>query len=73
MTDNRTDPLTDARLEYDAAMREIGGCSDGYCLVTGPAKGMHTNGGCRCWMDKLTAQRAMRAAARLRNALEKIR
>jgi len=24
------------------------GCSDGYCYIKGPAKGMHTNGGCRC-------------------------
>lgn len=26
----------------------LDGCSDGYCKITGPAKGMHTNGGCRC-------------------------
>lgn len=25
------------------------GCSDGYCIVNGRAKGMHTNGGCRCF------------------------
>lgn len=24
------------------------GCSDGYCALRGPAKGMHTNGGCHC-------------------------
>ena len=23
-------------------------CGDGYCKFAGPAKGMHTNGGCRC-------------------------
>lgn len=27
------------------------GCSDGYCLVRGHAKGMHTNGGCRCLVN----------------------
>lgn len=26
-------------------------CSDGYCKFAGPAKGMHTNGGCRCTAD----------------------
>jgi hypothetical protein len=24
------------------------GCGDGYCDITGPATGMHTNGGCKC-------------------------
>jgi len=24
------------------------GCGDGFCAINGPAKGMHTNGGCRC-------------------------
>jgi len=24
------------------------GCSDGCCIIKGKAKGMHTNGGCRC-------------------------
>lgn len=26
----------------------LDGCSDGYCKIAGPAKGMHTNAGCRC-------------------------
>lgn len=26
----------------------IHGCTDGYCAIKGKAKGMHTNGGCRC-------------------------
>jgi hypothetical protein len=26
-------------------------CSDGFCKFAGPAKGMHTNGGCRCQAD----------------------
>lgn len=25
------------------------GCSDGYCRCSPRPKGMHTNGGCRCW------------------------
>lgn len=28
-------------------MNELG-CSDGFCYIKGKAKGMHTNGGCRC-------------------------
>lgn len=26
-------------------------CSDGFCKFAGRAKGMHTNGGCRCQAD----------------------
>jgi hypothetical protein len=55
---------------YDKIMRDIGACGDGYCLVTGKATGQHTNGGCRCWMNKMTAQRVMRAARLLRDDLE---
>ena len=67
-----SDPLAaikEAALAYDAAMTAIGGCSDGDCLVKRPT-GMHTNGGCRCWRDHMTAQRTMRAAYRLHRALE---
>lgn len=28
--------------------RGFHGCSDGNCVITGKAVGMHTNGGCRC-------------------------
>lgn len=42
-----------------AESSNLTGCLDGYCLVTGSAKGMHTNGGCRCWRDQLKVQRAM--------------
>lgn len=28
--------------------RDMTPCSDGYCIIGGKAKGMHTNGGCRC-------------------------
>ena len=31
----------------DAALKEIGGCSDGGCCIIRP-RGQHTNGGCRC-------------------------
>lgn len=24
------------------------GCTDGFCIIKGRAKGMHTNGGCKC-------------------------
>lgn len=58
--------------EFDRTMREIGGCSDGYCSVTGAATGMHTNGGCRCSHNRMTAERTMRAARRLRDALDKV-
>jgi len=32
---------------YLAIAEQLGGCSDGSCVVLKP-KGMHTNGGCRC-------------------------
>ena len=49
-----------------AAMR----CSDGYCDLGGAAKGMHTNGGCKCLADvrspsKRSALRTMLRAARV--------
>jgi hypothetical protein len=34
----------------------IKGCSDGYCVITGVAKGMHTNGGCKCIQDLSRSQ-----------------
>ncbi len=61
--------IADAVREFDRAMADIGGCGDGYCSVTGKAKGQHTNGGCRCSGNKMTAQRAMQAARRLRESL----
>lgn len=55
----------------------LDGCSDGYCKVLGPAKGMHTNGGCRCLRfpeDQKAFQEALaslKAEARtLRDAVE---
>jgi len=44
--------------KYDEGMALIGGCGDGGCLVAKPA-GMRTNGGCRCWQDRMKAQRSM--------------
>jgi len=35
------------------SMSEEIGCSDGYCLIKGKAKGMHTNGGCKCVSDRM--------------------
>lgn len=32
----------------DISDDELTGCMEGFCYVTGKAKGMHTNGGCRC-------------------------
>lgn len=28
--------------------QSLTGCQDGFCVIRGKAKGMHTNGGCRC-------------------------
>jgi len=35
----------------DQQSEALGGCSDGSCVIHRP-KGMHTNGGCRCWDDR---------------------
>jgi hypothetical protein len=63
---------------YDAQAERIGGCGDGYCIVTGKATGQHTNGGCRCWMypvnkDGTTIRRLLLAARMLRDALPEMR
>jgi hypothetical protein len=41
-------------------LEDIGGCSDGNCIVIRP-RGQHTNGGCRCSRDSLTMQRLVNA------------
>lgn len=64
--------LEQALVVFDASMEAIGGCGDGYCMVTGKTKGQHTNGGCRCASNKMTAQRVMGAARRLRDELSKL-
>jgi hypothetical protein len=53
---------------YDAVMDDIGSCGDGGCIIKRPI-GQHTNGGCRCYSDRMKAQRVMLAARRLRAAL----
>ena len=57
--------------ELDAYQRlrdGIGGCTDGGCVVKRPT-GMHTNGGCKCWQDKIKAQRMMRAGQKIFDTL----
>lgn len=71
MTDIAT-KIAEAVAEHEAALNQIGGCGDGYCLVTGRAKGMHTNGGCRCWQEKYRAQLAMGAGRRFLEKIKKI-
>lgn len=67
-----TDPMAQFLADYDAYMLKIGGCSDGGCMIDRP-KGMHTNGGCRCWDDRTKARRFMifvsQTVARQRAAL----
>jgi hypothetical protein len=53
---------------YESRMQQIGGCSDGGCVVVKP-KGMHTNGGCRCWKNERSMQRLAMAANSLTKAL----
>lgn len=60
--------MKEALDHFDAVMDAIGGCGDGNCLVK-VRGGQHTNGGCRCWTNKHTAQRVMMAARRLRKAV----
>lgn len=61
--------LTLALEELDTRLQQIGGCTDGYCIIQRP-KGQHTNGGCRCNTDKYKMQRYAAAmnmfAARVR-------
>lgn len=53
--------LVGAAEVFEARKVEIGGCSDGYCVIVRPI-GMHTNGGCRCWRDPMKMQRFALAA-----------
>jgi hypothetical protein len=54
--------------QFDAHMNIIGTCGDGGCIIVKP-KGMHTNGGCRCWRDHMKMQRYAYATIRLREAI----
>ncbi len=58
-----------ALAELDASLREIGPCSDGYCIIRKP-KGMHTNGGCRCASDRYKMQRYAYAHNRFEEAVK---
>lgn len=61
----------DAAAVFDRSVEIVGGCGDGFCCVTGPAHGQHTNGGCRCWRDPMKAQRVMVAGRVLRMSLDR--
>lgn len=47
-------------VELETRLREIGGCTDGGCMVIKPV-GMHTNGGCKCSRDPYKMQRVVNA------------
>jgi hypothetical protein len=55
--------------DYRDGMLVIGGCGDGNCLIVKP-EGQHTNGGCRCYSDRMKAQRAMARGKSLAAAIE---
>jgi hypothetical protein len=61
--------MREALETFDKQAAVIGGCSDGYCSVTGRARGMHTNGGCKCSFDRHRASRAMINGRRLADAI----
>ncbi len=61
--------LEQAASKYDEYLHHIGGCTDGACVIVRP-KGMHTNGGCRCWRDPMKMQRMAHAAMNLRSAID---
>lgn len=49
-------PTQEAIEQLDAYLSEMGGCSDGGCIIKRPV-GMHTNGGCHCSRDSFKMQR----------------
>ena len=55
--------------QFDQGCADIGGCSDGGCVIQRP-KGQHTNGGCRCSDDRIRMRRFAQRAAYFR---EKVR
>lgn len=61
--------IAKALTEYRTGMAFIGTCGDGNCLIVKP-EGQHTNGGCRCYSDKMKAQRAMARGKSLAAAIE---
>jgi len=63
--------LEQLKADFDAVCAHVGGCTNGDCLIVRP-KGMHTNGSCHCYNDKMKAQRIMRAAWLLRRGLDQL-
>ena len=63
------DKIIHALQECDETLGSaIEGCSDGFCYLTGPRRGQHTNGGCRCVPDFIT-RKSLLALHRLRRAV----
>jgi hypothetical protein len=64
------DPVPSLALkQFDDRLSVIGSCSDGHCIIKRP-KGMHTNGGCRCYRDGFKMQQFAYAVYMLRAGLE---
>lgn len=66
--------IQDALKAYDAVVERIGGCGDGYCIITGRRRGQHTNGGCHCFRrpseeDGIAIRQLILAGRRLRDAI----
>lgn len=62
------EPVEVAIAQYERMRDGVGGCTDGGCVIKRPI-GLRTNGGCKCWNDKMKAQRMMRAGQELFNAI----
>ena len=52
--------LADKIEALEGRLKNIGGCSDGNCIVWRQG-GMHTNGGCKCNTDKYKMVRVVHA------------
>jgi len=66
--------------DFNASIKDIRGCSDGFCYFKGKAKGMHTNGKCRCVydatgqeIDNFQIRKILRQFWQLREDLEDIK
>lgn len=53
---------------FDAAMKDLGGCSNHGCMIN-PPMGMGTNGACKCLNDPHMARRFAVEVRRLRDGL----
>ena len=55
---------------FEQKMQLLGGCTDHGCIIKRPPPGaMGTNGGCKCYMDKIKMQHFAYAVRELRDAL----